>query len=104
MLEQLQDEPDQPEFDPTLETMIEQFIDAKEIADQAEAYKDECRAKLAEAVGDRQHVCAATGRVTFRPVTTNRVDTKALRKAMPQVAKEFERTSISRTLRVYPQY
>lgn len=59
---------------------------------EAEAIKDALKA----AMGDSESVQAGEYKITWKPVTTARIDTTALKKAMPDVAEAFTRTSTTR--------
>ncbi len=59
---------------------------------EAEAIKDAIKA----AMGDRECVQAGEYKITYKPVTTARIDTAALKKAMPDIAQAFTRESTVR--------
>lgn len=59
---------------------------------EAEAIKDAIKA----AMGDQESIQAGEYKITFQTVTTNRIDTTALKKAMPEVAEAFTRQSKTR--------
>lgn len=59
---------------------------------EAEALKDDIKA----AMGDSEELKAGEYKVTWKPVKTTRIDTSALKKAMPEVAAEFTKESITR--------
>lgn len=63
---------------------------------EAEAIKDALKA----AVGDSESVQAGEYRITWKAVTTARIDTTALRKALPDVAERFTRTTTARRFTV----
>lgn len=52
---------------------------------EAEAIKDDLKA----AMGDSEAVQAGEYKITWKPVTSARIDTAALRKALPDVAERF---------------
>lgn len=57
----------------------------EEAQQEAEAIKDAIKA----AMGDSESVVAGEYKITWRPVTSARIDTSALRKALPDVAAAF---------------
>ena len=59
---------------------------------EAEAIKDAIKAHM----GDAEAVQAGEYKITWKPVKTVRIDTAALRKALPDVAERFTRTTITR--------
>lgn len=59
---------------------------------EAEALKDEIKA----AMGDAEELRAGAYRITWKPVTSSRLDTAALKKAMPEVAAAFTKQTTTR--------
>lgn len=58
-----------------------------EAQQEAEAIKDAIKA----AMGDSEAVVAGEYKITWKSVTTARIDTSALKKALPEVAAAFTR-------------
>ena len=64
-----------------------------EAEQEAEAIKDGIKAQLtAQGVDELQ---AGEYRVTWKPVSTTRIDTKAFQQAFPDVAQAFAKTTIT---------
>lgn len=63
-----------------------------EAQQEAEAIKDAIKA----AMGDSEAVVAGEYKITWKTVTTARIDTSALKKAMPEVAAAFTRETTAR--------
>ena len=59
---------------------------------EAEALKDAIKA----AMGDREAIQAGEYKITWKPITASRLDTVALRKALPDVAERFTHTTTTR--------
>ena len=59
---------------------------------EAEALKDAIKA----AMGDSEAIQAGEYRITWKPVTSARIDTTALKKALPDVAERFTRETTTR--------
>ena len=59
---------------------------------EAEAIKDSIKAQM----GDAEELRAGEYRVTWKAVTASRLDTAALKKALPEVAERFTKTTTSR--------
>ena len=64
----------------------------EEAQQEAEALKDALKA----AMGDAEAVTAGEYKITWKPVTSSRIDTTALRKALPEVAAAFTRQTTVR--------
>ena len=59
---------------------------------EAEAIKDALKA----AMGDSESVQAGEYRITWKAVTSSRIDTTALKKALPDVAERFTKETTTR--------
>ena len=59
---------------------------------EAEAIKDAIKA----AMGDSESVQAGEYRITWKAVTSSRIDTSALRKTLPDVAERFTKETVTR--------
>ena len=59
---------------------------------EAEAIKDSIKAQM----GDAEELRAGEYKVTWKAVTASRLDTAALKKALPDVAELFTKTTTSR--------
>lgn len=64
----------------------------EEATAEAEAIKDEIKS----AMGDSESVQAGEYKITWKPVTSARIDTAALRKALPDIAAAFTKESTVR--------
>ena len=65
---------------------------AEEAMAEAEALKDEIKAYM----GDSEELKAGGYKVTWKAVKSSRIDTKALAKAMPEVAQAFTKETMTR--------
>lgn len=68
----------------------------EEAQQEAEAIKDAIKA----AMGDAEEIRAGEYRITWKPVTSSRIDTTALKKALPDLAAQFTKTSTVRRFSV----
>lgn len=64
----------------------------EEAQEEAEAIKDILKA----AMGDSDTIQAGEYKITYKPVTSLRIDTTALKKAMPDVALAFTKETTTR--------
>lgn len=67
-----------------------------ELAAEIEAAQDEIKA----AMGDAEDLIAGAFRVTYKPVTTSRLDTKALQHDHPDLAAQYQKTTTTRRFTV----
>lgn len=68
----------------------------EEATAEAEAIKDAIKTHM----GDSETAFAGEYKITYRAVTSSRIDTTALKKAMPEIAQAFTKTSTSRRFSV----
>ena len=69
---------------------LQQLIE--EATAEAEAIKDQIKAHMGEA----EELRAGEYKITWKSVTSTRLDAAALRKALPEVAERFTRTTTTR--------
>ncbi len=48
------------------------------------------------AMGDQETVTAGAYKITWKPITSSRIDTTALKKALPEIAAQYMRTTTTR--------
>lgn len=92
---------DQPNFDPSLAALAAEYEDASEVASEAIAVKEAIGTRLKDALEDRQIVDTSGYRIYYRALTRNGIDTAALKKQLPEVAKQFTKATPYRSLRVF---
>ena len=68
----------------------------EEAQQEAETIKDAIKA----AMGDAEEIRAGEYRITWKPITTSRIDPAALKKALPDLAAQFTKTSTVRRFSV----
>lgn len=68
----------------------------EEVQAEAEALKDAIKA----AMGDSESVQAGEYKITWKPVKSSRIDTAALKKALPDVAERFTKETTVRRFTV----
>ena len=71
---------------------------ADDINAEIEALKDAIKAHMDETAADT--ISAGQYRVTWKPVTSTRIDTAALRKDLPEVWQEYGKTTTTRRFSV----
>ena len=66
------------------------------LIDEAQTEADAIKDALKRELGGAEELRAGEYHLTWKPVTTSRLDTKALRAALPDVAARFSRESTTR--------
>lgn len=67
---------------------------AEELSAEMDAIKDSIRIAL----GDQEEVIAGAFKITNKPVTSNRMDTTAIRKELPEIAQRYSKQSTVKRL------
>lgn len=88
---------------PELAPLLDEYDEARQIESDAADYKAEVGERIKTALGERQVVETGAGRIYHCAQSRTTVDTKALRARYPDVAREVERTTQFRSLRVFPR-
>lgn len=84
-------------------TMLENIKTLQELKRLREELDTEIEAaqdKIKAAMGDTEVATVGEYKVTYKTVTTTRVDTTALKKELPEIAARFSKTTESRPLRI----
>ena len=71
---------------------------AKDLNAEIEALQDAIKAHMAEV--DTDTITAGAFKVTWKPVTSTRIDTTALRKDLPEIWQEYGKTTTTRRFSV----
>lgn len=75
---------------------VDQYIMACAEEDNAKAKKQEAANRIKEFMGDYDNAKCLEHSVSWKPVTTERLDTKALKEAEPEIYEKYVKTSTSR--------
>lgn len=79
-----------------LESKIRELRQLLSLIEEAEAEAEAIKDAIKAHMGDSEELHAGEYKVTWKSVKSTRIDTSALRKALPDVAKVFTREIISR--------
>lgn len=81
-----------------LESKIRELRQLQQLIEEAEAEAERIKGLLKLQMGEAEELRAGEYRVTWKPVTSSRVDVAALRKALPDVAAAFSHDTTTRRL------
>ena len=79
-----------------LETKARDLMELKRLREELDAEIEAAQDAIKAAMGDQEAVTAGAYKITWKPVESARIDTKALKAAMPDVAARFTVTSTVR--------
>lgn len=75
---------------------IREYRELQALIEEAQAEAEGIRDAIKAHMGDTQELRAGEYKITYRPVTSSRLDAAALRKALPDVAQAFTRHTTTR--------
>jgi len=87
---------------PALADLAQEYLQLREVRDEAEDAMDSVKAEAMGLLGDRAGAMAPGFRVLCKPQTSMRVDSKALKSKFPDVYEAVVKPSVSRPFRVFP--
>lgn len=79
-----------------METKARELRQLQALIEEAQAEAESIKAALKAAMGDQDSVQAGEYKITWKAVTSARIDTTALRKALPDVAERFTKETTTR--------
>ena len=79
-----------------IESKCRQLRELQALIDEAQAEAEAIRDALKAAMGDETEMRVGEYRITWKPVTSVKLDVKGLRAALPDVAARFSRESTVR--------
>lgn len=79
-----------------MEDKIRELQELKRMREELEAEITALEDAIKAGMGEREELTAGGYKVTWKPVTSRRIDTAAMKKALPDVCERFMRETIVR--------
>lgn len=79
-----------------LESKVRELRQLQALIEEAQAEAESIKDTIKAAMGDSEALQVGEYRITWKAVTTAKIDTSALRKALPDVAAAFTRETTTR--------
>ena len=79
-----------------IEIKVRELRQLQALIEEAQAEADAIRNAIKAAMGESEELRAGEYRITWKAVKSARIDTKDLRKALPDVAQTFTRETVTR--------
>lgn len=79
-----------------MERKVREMRELQALIEEATAEVEALKDTIKAAMGDSESVQAGEYRITYKAVTTSRIDTAALKKAVPDLAAQFTKTTTAR--------
>lgn len=81
---------------PTLESTIHEILDLKRMREELDAAITALEDSIKAVMGDEELLTAGAYKVSWKTFTSSRVDTTALKKALPDIAAQFTKQTTAR--------
>ena len=79
-----------------MEVKVRELRQLQALIEEAQAEAEAIKDAIKAAMGDSESVQAGEYRITWKAVTSSRIDTTALKKALPDVAERFTKETVTR--------
>lgn len=79
-----------------MEDKIRELQDLKRMREELEAEITAIEDAIKADMGQREELTAGAYKVTWKPVTSRRIDTAAMKKALPEVCERFMKETVVR--------
>lgn len=79
-----------------IETKARELQELKRLREELEAEITAAEDAIKAAMGDAEQITAGAYKVTWKPVTSSRLDTTALKKELPEIAERYLKTTTVR--------
>ena len=81
---------------PTLESTIHEILDLKRMREELDAEITALEDSIKAVMGEEELLTAGAYKVSWKTFTSSRVDTTALKNALPEIAAAYTKTTTSR--------
>ena len=81
---------------PTLEPKVKELLELKRMREELDTEISSIEDQLKQAMGDEETLIAGAFKIDWKPVITSRIDTAALKKALPEIAERFMKQTTTR--------
>ena len=79
-----------------LEPQIHELMELRRMREELDAEITAAEDAIKAAMGDEETLTAGAYKVTWKPVTSSKIDTAALKKAFPEIAATYTKTTTCR--------
>lgn len=83
-----------------MESKLREYRELRRMADELAAEIEAVADAIKQAMGDKEQLIVGEYKAMWKPVESSRIDTKALKAVMPDVAAQFTKTSTVRRFQV----
>ena len=81
---------------PNLEPKVKELMELKRMREELDTEISSIEDQLKQAMGNEETLIAGAFKIDWKPVITSRIDTAALKKALPEIAERFMKQTTTR--------
>ena len=85
---------------PTLESTIKELMELRRMKEELDAEITQLEDQIKQVMGNEETLIAGAFKVTWKTVTSSRLDSTALKKALPEIAARFMKQSTTRRFQI----
>lgn len=79
---------------------VQELMELKRMQEELEAEITALQDEIKAGMGDQEQITAGAYKITWKPITSSRLDSAALKKALPEVAERFTKVTTIRRFTV----
>lgn len=79
---------------------VQELMELKRMQEELEAEITTLQDQIKAGMGDQEQITAGAYKITWKPITSSRLDSAALKKALPEVAERFTKVTTIRRFTV----
>lgn len=79
---------------------VQELMELKRMQEELEAEITTLQDEIKAGMGDQEQITAGAYKITWKPITSSRLDSAALKKALPEVAERFTKETTVRRFTV----
>ena len=81
---------------PNLEPKVKELLELKRMREELDAEINVAEEEIKQAMGTEETLLAGAFKVTWKAITSSRLDSTALKKALPEIAAQFMKQTTTR--------
>ena len=86
---------------PTMESKVKELLELKRMKEELEAEITSLEDAIKTVMGDEETLLAGAFKVSWKTFTSSRLDTTALKKALPEIAAAYTKTTTARRFSIH---
>ena len=85
---------------PALEPKIKELMELRRIKEELDAEITQLEDQIKQSMGNEETLIAGAFKITWKAVTSSRLDSTALKKALPEIAARFMKQTTTRRFQI----